>query len=247
MEKEIWVAETDSTMDAARRECRGFRSLLFAAHRQRKGRGTRGRSWLSAEGNIQMTVALALPPPGRLRLLALETGLVLHERLREALPETKARGLVLKWPNDILLEGAKAAGVLIETLPGHALVGIGINAADAPALPEGERPAACLSHHGFAAEKRSDLIRNIARDLVEMRWNSGSADFLAECAGRMDWKEMQRIRPRGGPEGGGAGAFGEAGLRGPEAVLPLRLNAEGHLLVRMPDGETRWLISDYLA
>ncbi len=108
---------------------------------QTAGRGSRGRAWASPPGNLNLSVLLRpereLPEPGRWALLA---AVSLHEAL-----SPYAGGLMLKWPNDILLHGAKLAGILIDCQPGETgfvVIGFGANLASAPNLPD--RPTARL-------------------------------------------------------------------------------------------------------
>ena len=103
--------------------------LLLLAQRQTAGRGRAGRSWLAAEGGA-LTFSLAWKfdcPLQALAGLPLAVGVLLAETLM-------AHGVAvqLKWPNDVLKDGAKLAGVLIETQAaaggGHwAVIGVGLN------------------------------------------------------------------------------------------------------------------------
>ena len=106
-------------------------NLLLVAERQTAGRGRAGRSWLSAEGG-SLTFSLAWKFRAPLHALAglpLAVGVALAETLA-ALDVT----VQLKWPNDLLKDGAKLAGVLIETQGGAdgaiwAVIGVGLNLA----------------------------------------------------------------------------------------------------------------------
>lgn len=104
--------------------------MLLAAEQQTAGRGRAGRSWQSAPGD-SLCFSLAWPcqlSMARLSGLSLMVGVVVAETLR-----SQGWPVQLKWPNDLLLEGAKLGGILIETAHRHAspalwaLIGIGIN------------------------------------------------------------------------------------------------------------------------
>lgn len=117
--------------------------LAILARRQTAGRGTRGRSWESPPGNLSLSVLLRPAAPVR---EVPQWGLLAAVALHSAL-EPHAAGLCLKWPNDLLLGGAKCAGILAEAalsaegrLDWLAL-GIGVNLAFAPEVP-GRRTAA---------------------------------------------------------------------------------------------------------
>ena len=119
-------AEVGSTQDWAAAEALPARGCaVYLADRQTAGRGRRGRVWHTEPGGaLAFTVArrFALPPRA-LPPLALVAGLAVAEGLH-------ARGapaVRLKWPNDLLLEGAKLGGLLVEGREGGALVGLGLN------------------------------------------------------------------------------------------------------------------------
>ncbi len=108
--------------------------LAILADMQIAGRGSRGRGWTALAGNLNFSVLLrpALPiQPGFWSLLA---GVVLYEALAPY-----AHGLMLKWPNDLLLDGAKLGGILIDAA-GYLVIGMGANLASAPAI-EGRHTA----------------------------------------------------------------------------------------------------------
>ncbi len=129
---------------AADGEAEGLAILALA---QSAGRGTRGRGWASPEGNLYISVLLR--PGGQAReagRYALLGAVALAEALEPFLPDPAA--LRLKWPNDLLLDGAKLAGMLCESATTEEggldflVMGLGANLAVAPALPD--RPTARL-------------------------------------------------------------------------------------------------------
>ena len=117
------------------------------ADRQVSGRGRMGRPWVSEPGNLYASLALADPAPAA----ALpQLGIVIGVALRRAVAAaTGATGLALKWPNDLMLAGAKVAGILLEavTIRGtrHVIAGCGVNCRH---HPEGTAyPATHLAAH----------------------------------------------------------------------------------------------------
>lgn len=100
------------------------------AERQTAGRGRLGRDWRDGAGNLQASTLIRLragdPPVSGLGLLA---GVALHEALMQFAP---GAGLKLKWPNDLMAEQAKLAGILLERVGDAVIVGVGINIASAP-------------------------------------------------------------------------------------------------------------------
>ncbi|HWT80835.1 MAG TPA: biotin--[acetyl-CoA-carboxylase] ligase [Candidatus Methylomirabilis sp.] len=131
------VAEIGSTNDAVMEAARAGEPEGFAilADRQTAGRGRRGRSWVSPAGVGVYTSVLLRPQqlPARIPLLTLVGGLAVAEAIQE-IARVAAR---LKWPNDVLVEGRKIAGVLTEMAStdgevGPVVIGMGINVNHGP-------------------------------------------------------------------------------------------------------------------
>lgn len=114
----------------------------LVAFRQSAGRGRQGREWFDGAGNFMGSTVVDLrkgdPPPATLAFVAaLAAGRAVGAHVgRDA-------GIALKWPNDVLLNGGKVAGLLLEMVGRRVVVGIGVNLAAAPSLPD--RPTAALS------------------------------------------------------------------------------------------------------
>lgn len=129
--------EIDSTiLEARRRAERGdISSVWLIAKRQTAGRGRRGRSWSSHEGNLLATLLFATPePPQRVALLGFATGVAIAETIDSILGAGAAQ---LKWPNDVLIGGAKAAGIMLDSGPldqkrTWVALAFGVNLAQAP-------------------------------------------------------------------------------------------------------------------
>ncbi len=134
--------------------------LAVLAYRQTAGRGRERRIWQSGAGNLALSVLLRpqfadAATLGRWSLLA---GVALHQTLSSYLaPDhfTEGRRLSLKWPNDVLFEGAKLAGILAESetdahgKPRFVVFGFGVNLLEAPRLAD--RPTTSLrTASGFA-------------------------------------------------------------------------------------------------
>ena len=149
---------------------------LVWARRQTQGRGRGGRMWQSPEGNVFFSMILRPQADwGDLNQLPLVTSVAIHAAIRPHVPSSRA--LTIKWPNDLLIDGAKVSGTLIES---HRLirstdinrwsaealvVGIGVNVAHHPT--EGLiYPATSLRQAGSAVE-RDQVIRDLAQALIE--------------------------------------------------------------------------------
>lgn len=234
----------DTTMEAAREGLSALPEcdfLLVTAAAQRQGRGTRGRPWISPVGNTYLTLAIARThlPPARLALFPLEAGVALWDAVAQLLPPPQRARLHLKWPNDLLLDGRKTAGMLLEATTGHLFVGIGLNVLNAPDVTDGGTPSACLAEagltegHGMEAAKAFGVLlrERLTRGANAADHIDSTDDTVAAWKRRAVWDRPHRLRDRPGRP----------------VVMPLDLNAEGHLRVRHEDGREEWLVSEYLA
>lgn len=149
-------------------------------HDQYQGRGRRGRGWAMPPGNF--AGSLALRPTGDARLAALYS-FVAALALADALAAVigPAARLALKWPNDVLLNGGKVAGILLESAgQGGAVsalaVGIGVNLAAAPPADPGAAfaPVSILEETGIAVTPEDFL------DLLAPAFAAWEARLLAE-------------------------------------------------------------------
>jgi len=131
----------DSTNDEAQRlAATGEHGPLWIwALSQEKGRGRHGRGWVSRPGNLYVTQMFPLAaPPAVAAQVGFVAALAVRDFALAALGEKFADRILLKWPNDVLIDGAKFSGVLAETAASTVsgaltvLLGCGINLADAP-------------------------------------------------------------------------------------------------------------------
>ena len=116
----------DSTNEEARRLVATGETgpLWIVTREQSKGRGRRGNLWVSQEGNLFTTLLMTVPP-----VSAAQLGFVASLAAADVVASITTESRVgLKWPNDVLLDGRKVAGILLEGLGRDALaIGIGIN------------------------------------------------------------------------------------------------------------------------
>ena len=156
--------ELDSTNSEARRlaEAGEPGPVWISAARQSAGRGRRGRAWDSGEGNLAAT--LLLRPRSQLSVtgqLSFVAALATAEMADHFAPSA---AITVKWPNDVLAEGKKLAGILLEgggASEGNWLaIGIGVNLAN---FPEGtEFPATSLAQLGVATPSSEDALSVLA-------------------------------------------------------------------------------------
>ena len=116
--------------------------VWHVAKRQTAGRGRQGREWFDGSGNFMGSTCVALapddPPPASLSFV---TALAVYDIVEEAL--AGAARPEVKWPNDVLIGSAKMSGILLERSGGSVVVGVGVNLAKAPDLPD--RKTAAIS------------------------------------------------------------------------------------------------------
>lgn len=202
------------------------------AHRQTAGRGRQGNIWTSQDGNLFMSVVIAIDPAetGAIGQLSFVVAVAVARALRGILPASVC--LSLKWPNDVLIEGRKAAGILLESEsagingPKWVVAGIGVNILSAP---EG---AACLKEWGEdAGVEVARVLEKISLSLREVlaEWRSiGFSPIRSEWM-QSAWRLGDEIRVRIPSE-----TF-QAVFRG--------IDGNGALLAEMPDGTQRRICS----
>lgn len=196
----------------------------LVADRQHAGRGRQGRSWIGGAGNFMgstlVHIERAGPPPASLSFVA---ALAVYEALVTRIAQPQ--GLQLKWPNDVLLDGEKLSGILLEREGDIAVVGIGVNLAGAPLLPG--RRVRSLADHGPAPDRdgfAEALAASFATELA--RWRRGGTGPLFTR-----WLAAAHPHDARLAVHDGAGAVQRGRFDG--------LEADGALRLRLDDGEIR--------
>lgn len=151
----LWLTEVGSTNDWAKQHAKEDPDILLGAtwivaERQSAGRGRLGNEWQSVKGNLAASL-LFRPhkPAAKCAQLSFVAALAVSDMLAHFAPNASIR---LKWPNDVLAEGGKIAGILLESETGPdgganwLVIGIGVNLASSPAGTE--LPATSLAELG---------------------------------------------------------------------------------------------------
>ncbi|GKY87815.1 biotin--[acetyl-CoA-carboxylase] ligase [Sinisalibacter aestuarii] len=159
------LGEVDSTLDEAVRRFADFAGPTWiTASRQTAARGRRGRAWANPAGNFAATLVLPVDDPETAALRSFVTALAVHDAFLHL--TGRAEPLALKWPNDVLLNGGKVAGILLESLMSGGriagvAIGIGVNLAEAPGAGEVEaqalRPVSLVGETGVRVTPESFL------------------------------------------------------------------------------------------
>jgi BirA family biotin operon repressor/biotin-[acetyl-CoA-carboxylase] ligase len=162
--------------------------LWIVARQQTAGRGRRGRTWVSEPGNLYASLLLTDPaPPAHRAELSFVAALALHDAIAGRIPGLAAR-LGLKWPNDLLIDRHKCAGILIEGEGDTVVVGIGVNCAAHPLNTD--YPATDLAAAGVRASPEAVFAALSAAMPARLtQWGRGGgfaavrADWLTRAAG----------------------------------------------------------------
>ncbi|QFS82190.1 Bifunctional ligase/repressor BirA [Roseivivax sp. THAF40] len=165
------LTETDSTnAEALRRADTLAGPTWIMAHRQTAARGRRGRAWAGPDGNFAATLFLRPEePPETVALRSFVAALALHDTCVTLTGRTTP--FALKWPNDVLLNGGKLAGILLESAGAGGRVaalaiGVGVNLREAPdsrALDaHALRPVALLPETG-AEVSQEEFLDHLAQ------------------------------------------------------------------------------------
>lgn len=192
----------------------------LVAFEQTAGRGRQGREWVTQRGNFFGSTLVKLapgdPPAQSLSLIA---GLALIEAVDAAVPGLP---VFLKWPNDLILDRAKPAGILLERQGDRVVAGFGVNLASAPSIDG--RPAAHLG--GRVSPEAFAPIIAAAMGRMLALWRTSDPQDIARA-----W--LARAHPLGT----------ELSVHGGDSV-PVHgrfdgINSDGTLRLRLPDGSVR--------
>lgn len=232
------LSEIDSTNSHALRQLQAAaldlgagRCWVCLAESQTAGKGRRGRHWVSPFGhNLYLSLVREFGNgAAALDGLSLVVGLAVVT----ALTDLGFRGLQLKWPNDVLLDGRKLAGILLEMRGDpsglcHVVVGIGINLRSDPVrMAAVDQPWTALDQAGFRQAERNRLAGALLNKLLtalQMFEQAGFAPFMPL------WQQFDCSFGRELALHTVAGAVHGRGLG---------VNQSGALLLELPDGSVQ--------
>ncbi len=191
----------------------GVAGRVVTAEVQTAGRGRRGREWLSPFGrNLAVSIGVAVDrSPGEFGALSLVVGLA----VREALLAYGLKQIDLKWPNDVLMQGRKLAGILIElaqpTRPAQLVIGIGVNVGCRQAIAGRVEQAVADVAEQVERPSRNRLLGAVLNHVVAAcrRFSrEGFVPFRAQwdAADRYHGREVTLTLP--GPSGAGDAVSG---------------------------------------
>jgi BirA family transcriptional regulator, biotin operon repressor / biotin---[acetyl-CoA-carboxylase] ligase len=219
--------------------------VIVTATEQTNGRGTSGRQWIGAVGNTFVTIAMRqqswqetyLP----FTLLPLQMGIIMATRIQEQLKDCSLPSeTTLKWPNDVLVDEKKIAGVLIEsTSNGWFLIGIGVNVGYTPQVPtqgpnQGRR-ATSISEYCIDQPSYAMIAQNLGEQMGEdlhrglLSQSGGTQELIHNWKQWVDWDKQLVLR--------------DGDDKTP--VIPLDIEEDGRLRVKEANGNERRVVTDY--
>lgn len=230
------AAETESTNDDAKRAARppanAPHGATWVADVQSAGRGRQGRAWLATPGeSLLFSVLVRIPcPPARVPLFALGAGLAVRDAVAAACGHDD--GVKIKWPNDVVADGRKIAGILVESsISGssvsYVVVGIGLNV------------------HGLAfpaeIEARATSIARLAAPAPAPSRGALLADILARLDAILPLVAARGLGPLHARLDGADALRGVVIHSDAGSGTAAGIDREGRLVVTLNDGTTaRW-------
>jgi len=219
-----------STSDEARRlAAEGApHGTVVHADEQTAGRGRMAHAWFSPPGNLYVSILLRTgQSPARTSELSFLTALAVADTVEALLPrQTRA---MLKWPNDVLVSGAKIAGILLEQVDDATIVGIGLNVLEAPSNAA-YKTTTIVANGGIASVDG-------ARDILLGQFGRHLSVWRAEGFTPIREQWLGRSYPIG------------AAIRASSAGKPVAghfagLDLDGALLLDTPQGRQRLVAGD---
>ncbi len=205
--------EVDSTLNEAARLAPTLSgSVWIMAHHQTAARGRRGRAWIVPPDNLSATLVMRpTGGPEQAALRSFVTALALYDTIADLIGRTD--GISLKWPNDVLLNGGKLAGILLESAGsggdvGYLAIGVGVNLAAAPPASEVETgavrpvslaeeigvkvtPEDALSLLAYHFDRYERQMRDFGFDPIRTAWLARAARLGEVITARTDTSETR--------------------------------------------------------
>jgi BirA family biotin operon repressor/biotin-[acetyl-CoA-carboxylase] ligase len=211
---------TDSTNTRARELAAAGapHGTVITADEQTAGRGRQGRTWTAPPGAALLYSAVLRPLEPRHSVLPLAAGLAVSEAAEQLRPDVAP---MLKWPNDVHVDGRKVAGILVETRPqdGWAVLGVGLNLTVAPdQFPAELRERAASLFPAAPISPTTTIGARNALNRALARWLDAPASQVLTA-----WRERDALRGREVSWEQGSGVADG-------------IDERGYLVVRLADG-----------
>lgn len=225
----------DSTNEEAKRLAKagGGHGAVIWAKKQTAGKGRMGRNWVSAEGNLFVSILLQPEKPlTEASQLSFVAAVAVVEALEALLPDKKK--ISCKWPNDILVNDRKLGGILLESMHvpdtgNWVVVGVGVNVDSFP--PRTEFPATCLKDEGVELVSAKIILSRFIHHFIERynEWNSKGFMPIRKSWEQYAWGIGRKLCARMPDEEMEGVAEG--------------IDAQGALVIKMSDGKKRHILA----
>jgi len=188
LEEVVILPIVNSTNDIAKERLKARNAVLVLAKSQTRGRGKGGRRWESPPGGLWFSLGLR-ESGGDLSLVPILTGVAVAEGLRNMAFDAR-----VKWPNDVLIDNKKVAGILVEpTVRGdcrEVVIGVGVNVNVCEKRLQAkvkENKVGTLSGIAGHPVPKVEVLSHILRGFFRLwpLWRSGQTDFVVQR-----WKEL---------------------------------------------------------
>jgi BirA family transcriptional regulator, biotin operon repressor / biotin---[acetyl-CoA-carboxylase] ligase len=222
-----------STNDEARRLASegAPHGTVVHADEQTAGRGRRAHTWFSPPGNLYLSIILRTGQPvARAAELSFLAALAVADTVEALLP--RQTSIVLKWPNDVLVNGAKIAGILLEQAGDATIMGIGLNVLEAPSHTAYKVTTVAASGGIASVDGARDILLGRLRAHLAAWQNNGFAPIRDQWLGR-SYPIGAAIRATTGGQ--------------PVAGRFAGLDLDGALLLETPQGSQRIVAGEIVA
>jgi BirA family biotin operon repressor/biotin-[acetyl-CoA-carboxylase] ligase len=216
---DVTASTNDDAVKAA--EAGDAEGLVVHALRQTAGRGRHGRTWESPEGNLYCSILLRPTcEPQKYGQYSFMAALALGETVQECLPDAH---VTLKWPNDVLVDGKKIGGILLESGQGYLVVGMGLNVHHHP--ENALYPSTCLGLSGGGVFDLDVILNTLLRHMTRWCDSLKTKDFAPLRAAWLKKAQKGRLTIKS-PDESVEGDF-------------IDIDGQGHLRLRLADGAER--------
>ena len=163
----FFMDKVDSTMNEVKKnKYSHYNNVALIAKKQTDGRGRRRKKWISEIGNIFLSIKLKKRIVKNHHLTSYMAGIVVHDSIKKYI--SKYKNISIKWPNDIIINDKKVAGILIEFISSgnfitDVIIGIGVNIKSNPLILKNS--STCLLKHSKINLKISELVIYILNEV----------------------------------------------------------------------------------
>lgn len=156
--------------------------IVIVANKQTSGKGRAGKEWFSDEGNLFFSVILDVKKIHDLHLISLISALIISDICTLLGAKTQ-----VKWPNDVLINGKKFCGILLEKVAEKLIIGVGVNIISHPEYLDSGKVSTSLKHENIIVDKIDFLHKflHLLNAELTLFQNNGFAEFKTRIIARL--------------------------------------------------------------